>query len=108
MTIDRDTLKRTLSTVDFPASKEELVAYAENHGVDEDSIRALRALPLGDYENARQAVGAVPVDQEAEQGESSSDKAQQHRHNTQSGLAEHQTETPVNPIVEELGENRGR
>lgn len=107
MSTDRETLKASLSAMDFPASKEQLVSYAENNGVDESTLRALRAIPLGDYDNVPDVVRAVPMDKGAEEGRSSSDKAQQQRQDTQGGLAEHQTETPANPIVEELGENRG-
>jgi hypothetical protein len=47
------------------------------------------------------------MDKGAEEGRSSSDKAQQARHTTRPGLAEHQTEVSANPIVDETGENRG-
>jgi hypothetical protein len=104
---DHATVKATLSAVDFPASKEQLVSYAENNGADDDTVRALRAMPLGDYDNVTEVVRSVPMDKGAEEGRSSSDKAQQARHNTRPGLAEHQTEVSANPIVDETGENRG-
>ena len=107
MGTDRETLKASLSGVDFPASKEQLVSYAENNGVDESTVRSIRAIPLADYENVSEVVRAVPMEKGAEEGQSSSDKAQQQRQDTKDRLAEHQTETPSNPIVEELGENRG-
>lgn len=107
MTTDRSTLEATLSAVDFPASKEDLVAYAENNGADEGTVRALRAMPPADYENLTEVERSVPLDKATEEGQSDSDKAQQDRHRPESGLAEHETRTPDNPIVEELGENRG-
>lgn len=107
MGTDRSTLEATLSAADFPASKEQLVTYAQNHGADEDTLRALRALPLADYESVKEVIRSTPMDKGAEEGQSSSDKAQQARQATKPGLAEHETETPNNPIVEELGENRG-
>jgi len=107
MSTDRSTIEATLSGADFPASKEQLVTYAQNNGADEETVRALRALPLADYDNTTEVIRSAMLDKGTEENQSSSDKAQQARHNTKSGLAEHQTETPVNPIVEELGENRG-
>lgn len=107
MGTDRSKLKATLSAADFPASKEQLVTYAENNGADDATLRALRAMPLADYDNVAEVVRSVPMDKGIEEDQSSSDKAQQARQDTKDALAEHQTETPANPIVEELGENRG-
>ncbi|MBB3050079.1 hypothetical protein FHS23_001074 [Prauserella isguenensis] len=107
MSTDRESVKAALSSVDFPADKETLVTHAESHGSAEDVAQALRAMPPAEYENIGEVIQSVPMDMGAEEGRSSSDKAKQARHNTRSGLAEHQTEVPANPIVEELGENRG-
>ncbi|GAB2741898.1 hypothetical protein GCM10027174_14260 [Salinifilum aidingensis] len=107
MSTDRASLEAALSEVDFPASKEDLVAHAQNHGADEETVRSLRALPVAEYENLTEIVRSVPLDMAEEEGQSSSDKAQQASRHQHSGLAEHQRETPDNPIVEELGENRG-
>lgn len=106
MATDRDTLKASLSGMDFPASKEQLVDYAQNNGVDNSTTRALRAMPPADYENVTEVLRSVSLDKATEEGQSDSDKATQNRQAT-SGLAEHQRRTPANPIVEELGENRG-
>jgi hypothetical protein len=38
-----------LNDLDYPASKEDVVRHAEQRGASEDVLRALRALPLGDY-----------------------------------------------------------
>lgn len=107
MSTDRESLKEALSSVDYPASKETLVSHVEAHSAHRDVAQALRAMPPAEYANLDEVVQSVPMDKGAEEGRSSSDKAQQARHNNQSGLAEHQTEVPANPIVEELGENRG-
>ncbi|QUH03371.1 DUF2795 domain-containing protein [Saccharopolyspora erythraea] len=107
MSTDRSTLEATLSAADFPASKEQIVDYAAGNGADEETLRALRALPLADYGNVEEVIRSAPLDKGIEEGQSSSDKAQQARQHTKDGLAEHETEVPSNPIVEELGENRG-
>ncbi|WP_338595379.1 DUF2795 domain-containing protein [Saccharopolyspora sp. SCSIO 74807] len=107
MTTTRETLKASLSGVDFPASKDQLVQFANNNGVDEETVRALRAMPPADYDNVTEVVRSVPLERGEEEGQSDSDKAQQNRRPQKGGLAEHQAEVPANPIVEELGENRG-
>lgn len=107
MSTDRDSVKHALATMDFPASKEQLVSHVEHNSGDQTTIRAIRALPLADYENIGQVAGSVPLDKASEEGQSDSDKAQEQRHNQESGLAEHHTSTPTNPIVEERGDNRG-
>lgn len=107
MTTDRQTLRATLSAKDFPAGKDELVSYAENSGADEGTVRALRAMPPAEYANVAEVERSVQLDKATEEGQSDSDKAKQDRQNTGDRLAEHQTRAPENPIVEELGENRG-
>lgn len=106
MTTTREALKKSLSAVDFPADKEQLVDYAREHGVDDGTVNALRAMPPAEYENLTEVVRSVPLDKAEEEGQSDSDKARQDRQNVRPGVAEHQREAPVNPIEEELGENR--
>ena len=48
----------------------------------------------------------MPLDKADEEGQSDADKAKEDRQRVRPGLAEHQRETPANPIAEELGENR--
>ncbi len=38
-----------LADLDYPASKEDVVRHAEGNGASDEVLRALRALPLGDY-----------------------------------------------------------
>ncbi len=38
-----------LNDLDYPASKQDVVRHAESRRASEDVLRALRALPLGDY-----------------------------------------------------------
>lgn len=92
-----------LDGVDFPADKQQLVERAEQNGAPEEVVRAFRAMPPVDYENLDEVVSSVPISKDQSDAEKAS---QAHRH-AHSGLAEHERETPVNPIVDELGENRG-
>ncbi|GAA1200742.1 DUF2795 domain-containing protein [Prauserella alba] len=103
MSTDRESLKAALSSVDFPASKETLVSHVEADSGQTDVAQALRAMPPAEYDNIGEVIQSVSL----EESRSDSDKAQQARHNNESSLAEHETEVPSNPIVEELGENRG-
>ncbi|PRW65096.1 DUF2795 domain-containing protein [Actinopolyspora mortivallis] len=108
MTTDRKKLSTILSSVDFPAGKDELVAHAERNGADEDTLAALRAMPRADdYANLTEVQRSVSLDPASEAGQSEADKAEQNTRRTADGLAEHETSTSSNPIVEELGENRG-
>nr|WP_242688355.1 DUF2795 domain-containing protein [Actinopolyspora sp. BKK1] len=101
-------MHESLSSVDFPASKEDLVTHAENNGADAETLAALRAMPRADdYGNITEVERSVLSDTAAEQGQSDADKAEQNTRHTADGLAEHETRTSSNPIVEELGENRG-
>ncbi|GAB3549656.1 hypothetical protein J2S53_001767 [Actinopolyspora lacussalsi] len=108
MAVDRAELKTSLSGLDFPASKDRIVEYAENNGADAELLAALRAMPRADeYENLTEVGRSLQLDPASQQGQTDADKADQNTRRTADGLAEHETETTNNPIVEELGENRG-
>lgn len=107
MSTDRRSVKEALSSADFPATKEDLLTHLESTSADESVVRAIRAMPPVEYANVGEVIQSVPLSKASEEGQSASDKAQEQRHNDKSGLAEHQTEIPSNPIVDEVGENRG-
>ena len=44
-----DDVFEPLNDLDYPAAKEHIVRHAESRGASDDVLRALRALPLGDY-----------------------------------------------------------
>lgn len=62
----RDDLRaeKALQGADFPATKEELLAYAEQRGADPKSLQALRTLPGGRFDNMDSVVDAVPQEPE--------------------------------------------
>lgn len=64
----RDDLRahKALQGADFPATKDELLAYAEERGVDAKSLQALRTLPEGRYESMDDVADAVPQEPEGE------------------------------------------
>ncbi|PRX97316.1 DUF2795 domain-containing protein [Allonocardiopsis opalescens] len=51
---------KALDGVGYPASKDELIAYAERNGADERALDALRAVPEGSYPSGGAVVDAVP------------------------------------------------
>jgi hypothetical protein len=52
-------------TVDFPMTKDELVATAERVGAPEPVLRAVRAVPLGTYQRRDEVVDAADTGPEA-------------------------------------------
>ncbi len=100
---DPHQLREWLGGVDYPAGKEQLVAAAQAGGAPQEVVAALRSIPPVEYENRSEVAASVPV----AEGQSDSEKAREDRAPNQSGLAEGAREVSANPIVEELGENRG-
>jgi hypothetical protein len=82
----QEAVTTALADVDFPADKDALLAAAERNGADEATIRALRAVPPVEYGSVREILASVET----------SDPDPSER-----------PAPPVNPIEEELGENRG-
>lgn len=82
-TTDETRLRAALSDVDYPADKDALLAGAQRTGADTDTVRALRSIPPVSYADLTEVLRSVP---------------QRHDDDAE----------PVNPIVEELGENARR
>ncbi|MER7010189.1 DUF2795 domain-containing protein [Saccharopolyspora sp. NPDC000359] len=57
---DERRVRKALQGADFPATKEQLVDYAQERGADAKTMLALRALPEGTYDNSDQVESAVP------------------------------------------------
>ncbi|MBF6354179.1 DUF2795 domain-containing protein [Nocardia higoensis] len=102
-TTDADRLHRALKEFHFPAAKEELVQHAIDAGSDRDTIRALRAIPPAEYANLAEVIQSVSLDD----GRSAAERAAQHRQKRHPTVTERERPVPVNPIVQELGVNRG-
>ena len=43
-------MQKSLSGVDYPASRDDLVQHAERNGADEDVLRQLRSMPDREYD----------------------------------------------------------
>jgi Protein of unknown function (DUF2795) len=52
-------VQKALSGVHYPATKEQLVRHAEEHGADQDTLEALRAMPDGEYDGPNRVSSAV-------------------------------------------------
>lgn len=100
---DPKQVRRWLEGVDYPASKELLVDQAERNAAPEEVVSALRAMPPVDYANPAEVLSSVHVSG----GQTDAEKAEERRHHTHDGLAEQEKQTSENPIVREVGENRG-
>lgn len=55
-------VREALNAVDYPASKESLVSHVEHNGGDEEVLRSVRALPLGDYDNIEEVLRSLPLE----------------------------------------------
>jgi len=100
-------LRRALGDVDYPAEKDRLVDQALANGADEQTVRALRAIPPVEYRSLSEMLSSVPLRDE-EDLVPLSQQAQARRTHTKPGLAESAKEvSSPNPIIEELGANRG-
>ncbi|WP_217697469.1 DUF2795 domain-containing protein [Nocardia donostiensis] len=100
---DAGRIRKALSDADFPAGKADLVRCATRADADDDTVRALNAIPPVSYANVGEVLQSVNLESER----SPADQAAQRRTHTYPGLAEQEKDIPANPIVDELGENRG-
>lgn len=102
-----DGLQDVLGEVSFPAGKDQIVEHAREAGADEEMLSALRAMPPADYNEPNEVLRSVPLPRSDTDSHSESARAQLRREHTKPGMAESAKESrPVNPIEEELGENR--
>jgi hypothetical protein len=98
-------LRHCLNDVDYPADKDALLDAAARNGCDDETSRALRAIPPEIYANLSEVMASVTL---GDDDLSDAEKAEAHRVHTKPGLAQSAKDIqPANPIIEELGENRG-
>ncbi len=102
-----DRVQELLTDIDYPATKEALLAEAERRGGDDDALRALRALPPVDYGNEAEVMRSIDVDPAEDRGGTKGDQNRRARENTSRGRADHLTDVEPPPIERELGSNEG-
>ena len=81
-----------LVTVDFPATKDELVRDAERNGAPDDVLKALRAMPPVEY-RSKAEVERSALRTDAEPNQSAGHEAEQARLNDSSRVAKHLRES---------------
>jgi hypothetical protein len=84
-----DEAKQVLNDMDFPASKEELVAHASGRSPHANVIRLFQALPLGTYDNVEQVGRSIRINASAAEGQTQSEKADKVRSPHSHRIAEH-------------------
>lgn len=99
---DAERVRQALSAADFPAEKADLVRWATRAGADDDTVRALNAIPPESYANVGEVLQSVDLGTQR----SPADQAAQRRTHTHPGLAEQEKDIPGHPIADELGDNR--
>jgi uncharacterized protein DUF2795 len=52
-------IQKCLSGVSYPATKDQLVEHARKNGADDDVIKALSAMPDGEYDGPNRVSSAV-------------------------------------------------
>jgi hypothetical protein len=98
-------LRHCLNDVDYPADKDALLEAAARNGCDDETSRALRAIPPETYANISEVMASVTL---GDDDLTDAEKAEAHRVHTKPRLAQSAKDIqPANPIIEELGENRG-
>ncbi|GHD24640.1 DUF2795 domain-containing protein [Nocardiopsis kunsanensis] len=102
-----DGLRDILGEVDFPVDKDAVVQHALDADADTEIVSALRAMPPAEYNEPNEVLRSVPLEGSEEGAQTEAARVRQARERKQSGMAESAMEDrPVNPIEEELGENR--
>jgi hypothetical protein len=84
-----DEAEQVLNDMDFPASKEELVAHASGRSGHANVVRLFQALPLGTYDNVEQVWRSVRINASAAEGQTQSEKADKVRSPHSHRIAEH-------------------
>ncbi len=96
-------IRRALSEADFPAEEAGLVSCAAESGADEDTVRAVKAIPPVEYADLAEVPQSVSLDD----GRTDAERAAQSRDHAHPTVTERERAVPPNPVVDELGENRG-
>lgn len=86
MSTSRSALEDGLFDADFPASKQQLVDRAQRNNADADTLAELSGMPPVRYERLADVLASVRLDDDSDSTSA--------------------FDSP-NPIVQELGENRG-
>lgn len=78
---------RYLSSLDYPAGKDDVIREAKRRGAPDEVLRALRALPPVDYANGNEVVRSAATD--IAEGQSAADRAARTRDKRHQHVAQH-------------------
>src|SRR4030095_11713196 len=81
-------VQEALSDLDFPASKDDIVTYAEQYG-DWEAVRLVKALPIATYRNMNELRASVRFDPAEDEGQNASLKAEHARSHHSNRIAEY-------------------
>lgn len=98
-----DGLRRILDGMTFPVGRDDVVERAMEEDGDEEMVSALRAMPPADFHEAEQILRAVPLQEDPGARTEAARKQRQERVTSSTSDL---VPDPVNPIEDELGENR--
>jgi hypothetical protein len=87
MPVTHAAVRASLADVDYPATKDDLLAAARRNNADGDVERALRAVPPEEYRNLEEVLRSTGTDDEAPEL-SARLRAPRRREHTHPGLAE--------------------
>lgn len=76
---DWSTVAEALSDLDFPATKQDIVAHVRRHGAPEPVQRQLRRLPLATYGNISEIRSSAPPASDVDEGLTESEQARKAR-----------------------------
>jgi hypothetical protein len=57
--MDSDTMRQLLEGVGFPATRDDVVTWAKEHGAGTEEIEVLNRLPIARYESITDVLAAV-------------------------------------------------
>jgi len=78
-----------LRDFDFPGNKQDLVNHVRARNADDQTVRLIRALPVGVYRNISEVRSSVPLDPAADDGQDTADRAARARSPHSGRIAQH-------------------
>ena len=99
-TTTRDAVQAVLADVDFPADKDVLVETAARNGADDETLRALRAVPPVDYGGVAEVLRSVRLRDESDAPPPRARAAARQEH-TRPGLSEQSKDIPTDDPLDE-------
>ena len=78
--VTNDEVRRCLKTMDFPATRDDIVREAERLGAPEEVLKALRGMPPVEYRNKDEVLRSAKTEIAEETPAEKAAKARDHKH----------------------------